>query len=128
MNIFSRKLALIALLLLISPFSLILLLSSDIEYSEISSEVQNQIIEQIKDEDDSIQDTLADSANVDLIKAESSGDKLEIVSESDTLDIKTEEPFHQKEFRGTHVDVIIAAGVIVVWLIFMWVAGNQGPN
>jgi hypothetical protein len=67
-------------------------------------------------------------SDVDLIKAESSSNELKIISESDTLDIKTGEPFHQKEFRGTHVDVTIAAGVIVVWLIFMWVAGNQGPN
>ena len=82
MNIFSRKLALIALLLLISPFALILVQSSDVGYSEIPTDVHDQIIEQTKDEDDSIQETFADSANVGLIKTESSGDKLKIVSES----------------------------------------------
>ncbi len=121
---YSKKLALISLLLLILHSSLILAQSSDVGYSEIPTEVQDQIIEQTKDEDDSIQDALADSANVDLIKVESSGKKLEIVSESDTLDIKIEEPFPQKQFRGTHVDVLIATGTIVTWLFFMWVACN----
>jgi hypothetical protein len=68
-----------------------------------------------------------DSSNVKFV-GDSLKDTLTTVVQPDTSKIDIKEKLTKKSFIGTKKDITIGVSAILIWLAFMWLAANQGPD